>query len=675
MARIAAGSAIVAMAGSLSATAATATTGTAVIAAAGPPTAVVSAVLPAAARPAAGPYRSARMSVEVVLAPRNPAGLDHALAAAYAHPQAPGHWLAKGQFTARYAPSAAVRSATAAYLRGRHLAVSGTGSPFLLRAAGSSAQVASAFRTTLKTYTAARAGTARTATYFANATPAVLPRRLAAGVLGVVGLTSTVRLQADARPQPATAGAPAGQPDCRAPYPSRKSMIAIAQGGAFPTAVYGGAPGCSGLTPAQTNSIYSAPRAGSRGKGQGATLGLFELSAYQRSDVRVYTSEFFGPTYDPPLTDINVDGGPLHPICPLGDTCPPEFNGYAGDIEVAADIETQLAVAPDVARLLVYNAPNDDTGQTALDEYARIASDDTADSVSSSWEDCEDVVPAGFVQTENLIFEQMALQGQSMFSGSGDDGAFDCSDITGSGELNVADPAVQPWVTSVGGTSLETFNPGRNPHPAYPQGIESAWNSGNLCNRSKDEGGMPGLFYCSTLGASGGGNSQYWGRPAYQHGPGVTSKDSTRGNGSTHCALAPRGTLCREIPDISADADLFTPYAEYCTGGFETTNSFCATFSGDLVPPGWFGIGGTSLSGPVWAGIFADRDGYRGRRSGSANPLVYQLYRTRPRTFFHDITGIGQSVRSNGKFRTRPGYDLVTGIGTPIMAALITGAL
>jgi subtilase family serine protease len=673
MAHIAAGSAIVAMAGSLSATAATATTGTAANAAAGSPTAVVSAVLPAAAGPVIGTFRSALMSVEVVLAPRNPADLRRALAAAYARPQAPGHWLAKGQFTARYAPPAAARSATAAYLRGQHLAVSGTGSPFLLRAAGTSAQVASAFRTTLNTYKSAATATAKARTYFANATPAVLPRPLAAGVLGVVGLTSTVRLQADARPQPAAARAPAAKPDCERPYPSRKQLIAIAQTGVFPPTGYGGAPNCNGLSPAQTNSIYTAPHVGARGKGQGVTLGLFELSAYQPADIRVYTTEFFGPTYNPPLTDINVDGGPLHPICPLGDSCPPEWNGYAGDIEVDADIETQLAVAPDVARLLVYNAPNDYTGQTSLDEYARIAADDTADSVSASWEDCEDDVSAGFVQTENLIFEQMALQGQSMFSGSGDDGAFDCSDVTGSGELNLADPAAQPWVTSVGGTSFETFNPGQNPHPGYPHGVESAWNTGNLCNRSTDEGGMPGLFYCSTLGASGGGNSQYWGRPAYQHGLGVTSKDSTRGNGRTHCALAPRGTLCREIPDISADADPYTPYAEYCTSGFATTNSLC-TFSADQVPPGWFGIGGTSLSGPVWAGIFADRDSYLGRRSGNANPLVYQLYRTSPKMFFHDITGIGQAVRSNGKFRTRPGYDLVTGIGTPIMAALITGA-
>jgi hypothetical protein len=36
------------------------------------------------------------------------------------------------------------------------------------------------------------------------------------------------------------------------------------------------------------------------------------------------------------------------------------------------------------------------------------------------------------------------------------------------------------------------------------------------------------------------------------------------------------------------------------------------------------------------------------------------------------VPGQGQSVTSNGHFLVRPGYDLATGIGTPIMAALIT---
>jgi subtilase family serine protease len=661
MGGVAAAAAIIAVSGGLSATAATAAAP-----ARAPAYATISPVLPAASGPAAGAYTSARMSVELVLAPRHPAGLTRELAAAYAHPKAGGHWLAKGQFAARYAPTKKARAATASYLRKSHLTVSATASPFLLRAAGTSATVSAAFRTTLKSY---RKGGE---TYFANATPAVLPARLAAGVLGVVGLSDTVREHPAIKPRAVKATSKA--PGCELRYPTRQQFITIAQTGNQPPVGYGAAPGCNGLSPSQENGIYGAPAGGGdRTKGQGVTLGLFELSAYQPSDIRTYTSQFFGPAYNPPLSDINVDGGPLHPVCPLGDTCPQELNGYSGDIEVDADIETQLAIAPDVARLIVYNAPNDTTGQTSLDEEARIASDDAADSVSSSWGDCENIFPAGFVRAENLIFEQMALQGQSMFGAAGDDGAFDCLGDAGTTQLSVDDPPAQPWVTAVGGTSLATFNPGQKAHPAYPATGESVWNPGNLCNASANEGGLSGFDYCDFFGAGGGGNSQFWGRPSYQFGPGVTSRDSTRGNGSTHCALAARGTLCREIPDISADADQYTPYGEFCTGNLSTPNSFCATFSSDTTPVGWFGVGGTSLSSPLWSGIIADRDGFLGRRSGNINPLIYQLYRTDPGRFFHDITGAGQVAKNNGHFATRPGYDLATGIGTPIMAALITG--
>ena len=95
------------------------------------------------------------------------------------------------------------------------------------------------------------------------------------------------------------------------------------------------------------------------------------------------------------LSNVNVDGGPLDPVCPAGDTCPPSFNGYAGDIEVEADIETQLADRAGLSTLIVYNAPNDETGQTELDEYTAIANEDRADSVSSSWGVCENDVGAG----------------------------------------------------------------------------------------------------------------------------------------------------------------------------------------------------------------------------------------------------------------------------------------
>jgi hypothetical protein len=51
---------------------------------------------------------------------------------------------------------------------------------------------------------------------------------------------------------------------------------------------------------------------------------------------------------------------------------------------VNLDIEMELAIAPDLKHLIVYNAPNDYTGQTLLDEYTAMADDDTAASISSS---------------------------------------------------------------------------------------------------------------------------------------------------------------------------------------------------------------------------------------------------------------------------------------------------
>ena len=64
----------------------------------------------------------------------------------------------------------------------------------------------------------------------------------------------------------------------------------------------------------------------------------------------------------------------------------------------------------------MYNAPNDETGQTELDEYTAMANEDTAATISSSCCACENDVTAAYVQSENIVFEQMAFQGQSVFS-------------------------------------------------------------------------------------------------------------------------------------------------------------------------------------------------------------------------------------------------------------------
>jgi subtilase family serine protease len=609
-----------------------------------------------------GGYSSASMPIEVALAPRDQAGLTSLLDGLYTQGSSTyHHWLAPGAFDARYAPTAATQADVASFLTRSGLTVVPSGSPFLVRAVGSSTRVSGAFRTTLRTYRDPRG-----ITYFANSTPVWIPSTMAGYTMGVIGLTNTIR---DSRQILRPLAAQSGSASCQTPYPSRQELFtAVNTSTPFPYG-YGGGPGCSGLTPSQINSIYGAPNVGARGKGAGVTLGLFELSFYQESDIDTWAHQFYGPGYSPPLQNISVDGGSLNPICPTsGDSCPASFQYYAGDIEVDADIEAQLSVAPDAQSLLVYNAPNDELGITELDQYTVMADQDRADVISSSWGVCENDVTPGYAQSENTIFEQMAAQGQSMFGAAGDTGAFDCIRSDGTTIVNVDDPPSQPWVTSVGGTSFEHYNPAANQHPSYPS-TEAVWNVDNLCSdapASSALDGQDGFFWCGQSGAGGGGSSQYWSLPSYQQGPGIINPHTSYGNGSTQCVFAKIGTPCREVPDISANADEYTPYAEYCTGNASTLNSVCATIQ--TTPSGWFGIGGTSLSSPLWSAIIADRDGYLGARSGNVNPLLYHLYDTDPSAFFHDIT-----AGNNGMFPATPGYDLATGIGTPKMAALITG--
>jgi kumamolisin len=622
-----------------------------------------------------------QMSVDVVLQPANATGLNSLLDAQYTRGSSSyDKWIAKGQFDAKFAPSTATVRSMTAYLQGKGLRVQRTVTPFLLRAIGSSTQIDTAFATTINNYRNSKG-----VRFYSNATPASVPATLASHVLGVVGLTNTVRLRPTYQLTAASKTKHSSEPSCEIAYPQTLAELeAIPANGPFNG--YGGGPGCSGLTPSQTNSIYNAPNAGARAKGAGATVAVFELSAYNESDITTWAHTFYGPRYQPRLVNINVDGGPLAPNtsqCPTGDTC---FYGYGGDIEVEADIEQDLTIAPDANAVLVYNAPNDETGQTELDQYATIANQDIADSVSSSWDVCEPDAGLGYAEAENLIFEQMAAQGQSMFSSSGDTGAFECirdGTFSDYAPLESLDPSSQPWVTSTGGTSFESFDPGDNPSPSYPYGTEAVWNTLDVCSgNNSSTATSTGIVDCGNFGAGGGGHSIFWPMPNYQKGPGVINPDTV--SGPSNCALASAGQACREVPDISANSDPLTGYAEYCTGSSYVSpnptgpdyTSACFGMTPTPGAAGWFHIGGTSLSAPLYAALFTDRDAYLGHRAGSANYLLYGLF-DNPRTRvadFHDITGFGSASTNNGFYPTTLGYDEATGIGSPNFTGLITGA-
>jgi kumamolisin len=608
-----------------------------------PMTALAKSYLGAPAHATAlGRHQQSKMSVEVALQPRNVAALNRLMTHLYSPSSSQyHHWLGKGGFANRFAPTAATVTSVEKYLRGQGLSVAKTSSPFRVRAVGSAAQLQRAFATTLTNYRA-KNGTR----FFANSSDIKVPTSLAGAIDGVVGLSNTVRL--------------------KSAYIT-SHQAAQRSGKAVPK--YGASPGGNGLTPSQLAHLYNfspIAKTGKAGKGKGATLAVFELSGYTRSDIKTFTDQFFGPSYKPRLTDVNVDGGPVTPQCPQGDTCPYGPPDYSGDIEVEADIETQLGQAPDINGVMVYNAPNDETGQTELDEYQQIANDDIADSISSSWGECELDAGVGYAQSENTVFEQMAAQGQSVFNAAGDTGAYDCLRDTGSPNLtdrSVGDPAAQPWVTGVGGTSFGTYDPKNTTSPTYPKGFETVWNPLNSCS-----GSTSGQQNCLNYGAGGGGTSAFWPAPTYQHGPGVVRARSAYG---PDCSLANSGQLCREVPDVSANADEYTPYAEYCTGD-PSTNSTCAYYQQYENPPGWIGIGGTSLATPLWSAAIADAVSYHHTRYGNINPLMYRLLRgNKYKTVVHDITGVHQGINNNGLYGVARHYDMATGVGTPNVSPFI----
>jgi subtilase family serine protease len=349
----------------------------------------------------------------------------------------------------------------------------------------------------------------------------------------------------------------------------------------------------SGFTPAGIRSAYNLPSSVS---GAGQTLALFELDGYTASDVTAYETEF--SLTQVPLKNVLVNGS----------------TGSAGDgaDEVTLDIELMAAVAPGASAIMVYEGTNDETGMLAT--YDKIASDNIAKQVSSSWGSTE--ATGSFANSENTIFQQMSAQGQSMYAAAGDDGA----DDNGS-NLSVGDPASQPYVVGVGGTSLTVSSSG-----AYQS--EKTWDD-------------------SSASAGGGGISVVWTIPSWQSG---------------HITTASKGsTTMRNVPDVSLNADPDTGYAIYYGGS-------------------WTEFGGTSCAAPLWAAFNALVNQQRVSNGtsdlGFPNPSLYAIGTGSSSTSdFHDVA----DGSTNQYYPAVTGFDDATGWGsfngTNLFDSLTQGAL
>ncbi len=205
-------------------------------------------------------------------------------------------------------------------------------------------------------------------------------------------------------------------------------------------------------------------------------------------------------------------------------------------------------------------------------------------------------------------------------------------DIIQNLNLAATDPASQPYVTAVGGTSVTAVGPAPT---------ETVWN---------DQ-----LHFSE--GAGGGGISQTFSMPAYQQSLGTVS-----GSSGTPCGVSSGD--CREIPDVSADADPSTGYVIYDSYNFTAQTS-------------WTAMGGTSGAAPLWAAVLAVDASADGNTAGygALNPALYLLAQRSAGTYLNDITSGNNdnNATDGGSYPAMTGYDMATGLGTPIASQLAIG--
>jgi kumamolisin len=506
--------------------------------------------------------RDTKVALTFILPLRNKEQLKERLSRIY-DPSDPlhGHYLTSQEFADNYGPTQADYEAVAAHAKSVGLTVTKTHpNRTLLNVSGSSGQVEAAFNVQLDQYQ----GNDGREFYAPDRDPEV-PVPVASRISGVLGLDNATTFH---------------------PHANVLSAAKILK--SSPRQI-GSGPG-GGLTPSEILQAYNL--SGIQEVGAGQTLALFELASYNPVDVAQYVSHY-GLT-PVPLQDVFVDGGPLPSEC---DTPDPN------SLEVALDIELQMAVAPGASKIMVYQGPN--TVQGVLDTYNAIATDNLASQVSTSWGIAEEFTTEAWREAENSIFQQMAAQGQSIFAASGDSGAYDNSPHTVTPSLSVDDPAAQPFMVAVGGTTLSL-----NADHSY--GSESSW--------VDILGGWLG---------GGGGVSSVWSTPNWQMGvPNATS------------------TTMRNVPDVALNSDLNTGYSIYWDGD-------------------WYIAGGTSCASPIWAAFTARVNQARATLGyptlGFANPRIYQIA-TGP-NYGADFNDIADGS-NNYYYVAGTGYDNSTGWGS-----------
>jgi pseudomonalisin len=226
---------------------------------------------------------------------------------------------------------------------------------------------------------------------------------------------------------------------------------------------------------------------------------------------------------------------------------------------------------------------------------------------------------------------QATLEGRTLFSSTGDTGS-SCPVLVlgplgaGNGVANegvplVNYPAASRYAVAVGGSVL--YSDGGTPPK---RGLEYPWPY------------------------TGGGQSFFLAEPSFQRGDAAVNRPcvSDRDGNTTNT-----GVTCRGIPDVASES------------GDIATSSY-TIYSPEL--GGDSSEGGTSLSSPLWAGMWTRIQAASARGTGFAN---YPIYRTAENAtrYARDFTDL--QVGTNGAYQAAAGWDYVSGWGVPDVAHLM----
>jgi kumamolisin len=344
------------------------------------------------------------------------------------------------------------------------------------------------------------------------------------------------------------------------------------------------------LTPVEVANLYGFPP----GDGSGQTIGIVELGGgFSQADLTTYFNGLGLPV--PSVTAVSVMGGSNNP------GVDPKSDG-----EVMLDIEIVGAVAPRAVQR-VYFAPNNDAGFLAAVKAAIHDSTKPA-AVSISWGGAESTWTAQSMQAMESAFQDAALLGIPVTVAAGDDGSAD-----GTGGLAADFPASAPHALGCGGTRLQGAG--------SVISNENVWNSG------------------TQNGATGGGVSDFFSKPAYQAATNVPPPPGGAAGG-------------RGVPDVAGNAAAESPYKVRVDGQDSEA---------------W----GTSAVAPLWAGLIARLNQNLGRPVGFLNTQIYQPQVES--SAFRDITqGDNDISGQHGQYHAGPGWDACTGVGTPKGVALLS---